>query len=374
MRIMITGGGTGGHTSPALAVIEELQRRDPMLVLQWVGRRGNIEERLCRDRAIPFRGLPVEGWPRKRGLRQAWVGLKLAWCMMRAWMLLRRFQPQVVFGVGGYVALPIGYMAQRMGIPTVLHEQNQLLGMTNRILAPKATRLYLSYPETRGAYPEDRAEVVGNPVRAGFITPPSREAAREALDFDPTIPVVLVVGGSQGAHRLNAAMIAVVRELGEREAQVLWMTGQADAAEARSAAGQSAARVEVFAFIDDMPQAFAAADLVVSRAGASSTAEIAAMGRPSILVPYPHATDNHQEENARAFEERHAAVVLLDHDCTGERLVLLLRELLGDPKHLETMGHAAASLAVPAAAERIVEGILALVFEAAQQAEETVHL
>ena len=206
MRIMITGGGTGGHTSPAVAVIEELQKRDPMLVVQWVGRNKGLERRICERLEIPYRGVPVEGWPRSRSLRRLWVAAKLAYSTFRCWLYIRAFRPQAVFGVGGYVSLPLGLAAERRGVPTVIHEQNRLLGMANRMLAVKAARVLLSFPDTVGEYPSERAAVVGNPVREGFLHPPARQEACEALGLDASIPVLLVCGGSQGARSLNEAL------------------------------------------------------------------------------------------------------------------------------------------------------------------------
>ena len=362
MQIMITGGGTGGHTSPAVAIIEELRKRDPRLMIQWVGRKGGIEEQVCERVAVPFRGVPVEGWPRKRSLRQAWAAGKLALGVARSMLYIKTFRPQVVVGVGGYVSLPLCYAAQRLGVPTVLHEQNKRLGMANRVLAPRATRLLLSYPDTLGDYPREKSRVVGNPVRAGFAHPPDKTAAREAMGLDPNVPVVLVSGGSQGARTINAGMADAIARFGCDEAQFIWMTGQTDAHAARDSAGKAPCRVEVFPFINDMATACAAADFIVGRAGASSTAEIAMLGRPSLLVPYPFATDNHQEQNARAFEQAGAAIVLLDNECTGERLTAILKNALGDAARLQQMARAAASLARPGAAEAIVEEILLLAF------------
>lgn len=363
MRVMITGGGTGGHTSPAVAIIEELRKRDPRLVIQWVGCNSSIEQRVCARIGEPFRSLPVAGWPRKRSLRQVWVGIKLLYSMVRAFFLLKQFRPQVVVGVGGYVSLPLCYIAQRLGIPTVLHEQNKRLGMANRLLAPRATRIMLGYPDTLGKYPQDAARVVGNPVRAGFMHPPSQIEARKTMNLEPETPVILVVGGSQGAHTLNTAMGDVIKQFSSSEVQFVWMTGEKDVVSAKNAATATPVRVDVYPFIDDMVSAFAAADLIVSRAGASSTAEIALMGKPSILVPYPHATDNHQEHNARAFVDAGAAVMLLDTDCTSERLTTCLHDLLSDPTRLANMSKAALKMARPGAAEAIVEEILLLAFE-----------
>ena len=359
---MITGGGTGGHTSPAVALIEELQARDPQLALQWVGCRGAIEERTCKTLAIPFRSVPVEGWPRQWGPRRVYAGIKLAVGIARAWVHVRRFQPDVVVGVGGYVTVPVGLVAQRMGIPTVLHEQNKRLGMANRLLARRADRILLSYPETLGDYPRERASVVGNPVRAGFLAPRDRGEACRRFDLDPSRQVVLVSGGSQGARTLNDAMGHIARTASEGDAQFIWMTGKTDASRAMASAAASAGTIRVYSFIDDMPGACAAADLVVGRAGASSTAELALLGKPSILVPFPHATDNHQEQNARAFELAGAAKVLPDAECTGERLESHIRALLADGERLAGMRIAAKTLAAPGAADAMVETLFGLVF------------
>jgi len=364
---MITGGGTGGHTSPAVAVIEELQKRDPLLAVQWVGRNQGLERRICERNGIAYRGVPVEGWPRNRSLRRFWVAVKLAYSAARCWLYIRTFQPQLVFGVGGYVSLPCGLAAQRRGVPTVIHEQNRLLGMANRMLSSRAACILLSFEDTVGDFPRERAVVVGNPVREGFLHPPGRQEACGALELDASVPVVLVCGGSQGARSLNKALTAALPHFSPGEIQFLWMAGQSGISEARRVAGEYALHIDTFAFIDDMVTACAAADLIVSRSGASTTAELACLGKPSILVPFPHATDNHQEQNARAFEGAGAAIVILDDELRGENLAEAIKELLRDRERLARMGNAARSLAHPGAAETIVEEILGLVFERPQE-------
>ena len=362
MRVMITGGGTGGHTSPAVAIIEELRRRDPELLAQWVGRRGGVEERVSGHTDVPFRAVFAEGWPRRRSLRQLWVLAKLAAGVLQSAIYLRRFRPQVVIGVGGYVSLPLLLAAQRLGVRTVIHEQNKRLGMANRVAAARAARLFLSYEDTIGAYPRGRALVVGNPVRAGFITPPERTAARERFGVSGEAPVVLIAGGSQGARSINNAVAEALPELHGDEMSLLWMTGTDGFDAARAAAEKADIPVQVFPFIDEMPAACAAADLIVSRAGASTAAELAVLGKPAILIPYPHATDNHQEKNAQAFVEAGAAVMLNDAALTGGVLLNTLRTLLADPERRAEMGAAAARLGKPAAGEAIAEEIMTLVF------------
>lgn len=358
MKIMISGGGTGGHTSPAVAVIEELRRRDPALLLQWVGRRGNIEERVSAGLGIPFRSVPIRGWPRRNLARKTWTGCLLAASIARCMLYLRKFDPQLVFGVGGYVSLPLLWAAQRLGIPTMIHEQNKRLGMANRVLALAAERVFLSYADTAGVFPEHRTRLTGNPIRSAFLHPPGREEARAAFDLDPDRPVVLVSGGSQGARTLNHAVAGLLPGIAPEQAQFIWMAGRHGAAEAHAAAESAACTVRAHSFIENMAAACAAADLIVSRAGASSTAEIAALGKPSILVPFPHAADNHQEENARAFEEAGAARVLLDGECTAPVLAATLTALLEDAALRGEMGRAALRLAHPLAAENIAEAIL----------------
>lgn len=362
MRIMITGGGTGGHTSPALAVYDELARRDPRLRVQWVGCAGKIEERICKQRGIPFRGVPVAGWPRKGRIRKIWVAGILALGLLRSAILLRAFRPQLVLGVGGYVSLPLMLAAQRFGIPTIIHEQNRRLGMANQMLAPRAARIYLSFPDTRGKFPAETAAVVGNPVRPDFVNPPSREDALARFGLSPDQPVVLVFGGSQGARTLNQAVEEKLDAWAEAGIQLIWAAGKNEFDAIRARIGTQYPAVQLHPYLDDMAAAFAAADLVVSRSGASTTAELAVLGKPCILIPYPHATDDHQSQNAAAFEDAGAGIVLRDILCTGDTLIDEVRELLADRTALADMAARARSLAQPLAADAIAEGIMELLF------------
>ncbi len=358
MRVMIAGGGTGGHTSPASAIVQELRRRDPNLYVQWVGKRGAIEERVARSIDVTFRPLPAAGWPRKLSPKQISTALKNAASLVLALRYVRSFQPQLVVGVGGYVSLPPLFAAQLLGVPTFIHEQNKRLGVANRLLAKRATRIFLSFEDSVGDFPRDKAEVVGNPVRAGFLSPPERDDAKRALGLDPRLPLVLVVGGSQGAQSINRAVAGCIKALPAGAAQFLWMTGAHSFEQAKAAAESATVATDVRSFIDDMVTACAAADLIVSRAGASSTAEIAAIGRASILIPYPHATDDHQTGNAQAFVDAGAAVLLRDVECNAETLSALIRELLADAPRRAAMEHGALTLARPHAAEVVADALL----------------
>lgn len=364
LRVFIAGGGTGGHTSPALAIIEALRRRTAGLQVAWAGRRGAIEERVSAANGIPFFAIPGEGWPRRGVIRRALVAAKTALALVQSACLLRRFRPDVVIGVGGYVSLTPLLAAQWLGYPTVIHEQNKRLGMANRVLARGARRILLSYEDTLGAYPKDRALVTGNPVRAAFTNPPTPAEARAHFGLRPDLPTVLVTGGSQGAQSINRAVAAMLEDLAPNDMQLnmqlIWMTGASGEARAREAARRARIPVSVHAFIEEMAAAYAAADCIVGRAGASSAAEIAVMGKPSILIPYPHAADNHQEDNARAFEQAGAAVVISDSDISGESLAEALSALLRDRERLTQMGRAVAAMAKTAAAESIADEVLAL--------------
>ncbi len=369
MRILIAGGGTGGHATPAVAIVEELRKRDPRLRVLWAGKKGKIEERICSNHAIPFRPIPARGWPRGgRIALRLWTLVVLALGVFRAGLMLLSFRPQLVLGVGGYVSLPVLWAAQRLGYPTVLHEQNKRLGLANRLLAPRAAWVFLSYPETIGHFPGERSAVTGNPVRAAFLDPPDHLEACRRFDLDPAIPVLLVCGGSQGAARINAAMADALPSFAPGSMQVVWMTGELGVDEARAAATKAKIPVQVFSFIDDMPAACAAASLIVSRAGASSTAEIAALGKPSILVPYPQATDDHQKKNAEAFETAGAAVLLEDALCDGDSLGNEIRGILGDASRREGMAIGARQLARLLAAEEIVETMMTLVVDTPSRA------
>ena len=339
-----------------------LRSRDPQLDICWVGRKGSIEERVSRTAAIPFRPVRVQGWPRAGLVSRVRALFVLAVAVLRSASYLLRFRPHLVLGVGGYVSVPAVWVAQRMKFRTVIHEQNKHLGLANRLLAPRADAIFLSYSETGGAYPESRARITGNPVRRGFLQPPNRDEARKRLDLaDPR--VVLVTGGSQGAASLNEAVGNMLAASTTRNLQLLWMAGASGVAEARRVSDRVEFPVIVYTFIDDMVTAMAAADLVVTRSGASSTAELACMGRASILIPYPHATDDHQTENARAFSDAGAAVLLPDRELDGTSLLDCIESILNDDVRRESMEAAARELARPGAAEAIVDHMLELVFD-----------
>ncbi len=371
MKIIITGGGTGGHIFPALSILEELQRRDHFLLVQWIGKKGNLEEKICQQKGIPFRSIPIRGWPRKISISQGITATLLGYSILRSFQILLRFQPQIVIGVGGYVSFPILWSAQMLNIPTVLHEQNSRLGMANRILAKKAQKVFLSFPLAENLpedlYPAKKFLITGNPVRQAFLSPLSKEEACAKFELNPNCKTVLVMGGSQGAHTINCAISDMLNKINPNEFQIIWITGHNDYNKYKHLASEVKIPLRIYPFYEDIADMMSSADLVVARSGASTLAEITVMGKPSILIPFPYATDNHQEYNARSFENVGSAEVLLDKDCSADTLLPCIRRILNDPILLHNMSLSAKKLAKPLASETIAEEIIKFVFSSSNK-------
>lgn len=344
--IMILAGGTGGHVFPALAVAELLRARDAAVV--WVGTRTGLEARL-----VPQAGFPIE-WVQLRALRRRnWLGLLAAApgvlrAVVRGMRLLRRHRPAVVLGMGGYASSAMAIAAWLHRIPLVVHEQNAVAGLTNRMLARFAARTLLGFARVRGLR---GGTCTGNPVRAALCAPPSEVE-------DGTGPLrLLAIGGSQGAEVFNTALPAALHALPAAQRPQVWhQTGTDPEPVAGRYPPQAAVRVD--AFIDAMDEAYAWADLVLARAGAMTLAELAAVARPALLVPYPHAADGHQWENARQYAAEGAAEIWPQRTFTPERLARRLAELGQDRSELAAMAAAAGRQARPQAAQDIADCLL----------------
>jgi len=346
LRMMIAGGGTGGHLFPGIAVAEAARRRDSATAILFVGSARGIEARV-----VPGSGFDLELLPgaplRGRGLAGKVGALgTLGAGTMRARAVVRRFRPDVVVGLGGYASAPAVVAGRLAGVPIVLLEQNAKPGLTTRLLGRLADRVCVSFPDTVTGFAPGRAVVTGNPVR----TFPARAVSNEAR----TGFTIAIVGGSAGAHRLNEAGPALRAALADVPGlRIIHQTGLAEEAAVRSAYA-GAANVDVRAFITDMGEVYATADLIVCRAGATTIAELAAQGLPAIFVPYPHAADDHQRANAEALVRGGAARVVLDHQATGERLADEVRELLAAPDLLVEMRRSMRQFSRPEAANRVL--------------------
>ena len=360
VRVVIAGGGTGGHLLPGLALAEEIRRRWASEIV-FVGTRRGVEARLLPRLGWPLQYVWIRGLRRRLSLDLVLFPIRLFVSMVQCAGLYRRFKPDAVIGTGGYVSGPALIMALIMGIPTIIQEQNSYPGLVNRVLARYVRQVHLSFPGSREFFRrKDNLFLSGNPVRV-TASSTTQAAARESFGLHPGRTTLLVFGGSQGARAINRAVLqALPRLLDKADLQVLWATGKYDEAEVRSATERWRQQVAVFPFIEPMPDAYRAADIVIARAGATTISEITFWGLPAILVPYPYAAAGHQEQNARALAQEGAAEMMLEKEMTPERLAEAVRLLLESPERRTKMAEAARRLARPAAARTIVDHLAEL--------------
>ncbi len=360
MRAVITGGGTGGHLFPGIALALALQERQPGSAILFIGTSRLLDQQALRNRGFQLAALPsagVKGMGRPAQLRSLLLQPLALW---RARQMLARFRPELVFGMGGYVTGPVLMAAKTLGVATAIHEQNSVPGLANRLAARLVDRVCISLP-CEPAFPPRKTVHTGNPVRADILAASLRKRQRA----EDAVPSLLVLGGSQGAHALNMRMpeaMAIVRREGLR-LRLVHQAGTADADSLRAAYAQAGVDAEVAPFITDMAAAYEAADLVVSRAGATTLAELAVMGLPAILVPYPFAADDHQAKNAAYYSRGGGVLVFRQEELSPELLAAQLQALLADGQRLLRMGEAMRALGQPEAATRLADECLALVAE-----------
>jgi len=358
MRIVITGGGTGGHVFPAIAVADELRAREPSARVLYVGKRGGLEERAAASSGLGFQPITVAGWARVGAYRKVLAALKLVLGFMQAFAALARFRPQAVLGTGGYVSFPVVASAVLLRIPTVIHEQNRYPGLANRVLARFVRHIAATYEDETGSFPPHKCKLTGMPLRKGILEQVGTDVSPADFGLDPSKCTIFLLGGSQGAHSLNLAMMEAMNLLDPDRYQLLFMTGKADLEMVRERAGQSLMSSYVAAFFEDIAEAYAASDLVVCRAGASTLAELTAFGLASILVPYPYSAGGHQEANSRAMVDAGASRMILDSELDGPKLAGLIEEVAGDAELLNLMRQKSRALARPHAAAEIVDMLL----------------
>jgi len=344
-RLLLAGGGTGGHLFPAIAVARQFRAEEPTGEVLFVGTGRGIEARLLPEQGWPLQMVNASGFVGK-GLFGKLAALgRMTTAVREGMAILKQFRPDVVLGVGGYASAAMVIAAKLKGIPTVLHEQNAIPGLTNRLLGRFADAVCVTFAATHQAFGHGRVEVTGNPVRPEMADCGELPAGESQL---------LVFGGSRGARAINDAVCAALPLL-NADVQIVHQTGSEDretVAGIYAAQGRKAARVE--AFIDDMAGAYRQAQLVVCRAGATTLAELAAVGRPAVLIPYPYAAGDHQTANARAMAEAGAAVLLPQQELNAERLAVLVNDLLADRVRLAAMAKAARGQAKIDAATAIV--------------------
>ena len=364
MNILISGGGTGGHIFPALSIANEIRRRHPEANILFVGAEGRMEAEKVPAAGYEIRLLPVSGFDRSNLLRNFKVLWRLAKSLRMAGDILDEFKPDIAIGVGGYASGPMLKAAQRRGIPTLLQEQNSYAGVTNKLLAKKADCICVAYDGMERFFPAEKIVMTGNPVRRALLEcTASREEARLKLGLKPDVRTILVVGGSLGARTINLSLIGGLERIAQAPVQLLWQSGKYYDEQCREAVQRAAiANVKQVPFIAEMDMAYRAADLVVSRAGASSISELQLLGKAAILVPSPNVAEDHQTKNALALADRNAAIMVRDADAPT-RLVDTMLRTVADKGVIETLEHNVLAMALPGSDEAIVNQVDRIVAE-----------
>lgn len=353
----MSGGGTGGHIFPAIAIANALRAARPDCEILFVGAQGRMEMERVPAAGYKIVGLPVAGFDRRHLWRNIGVLLKLRKSLALARKIVRDFKPDIVIGVGGYASGPLLKSAQRLGIPTLLQEQNSYAGVTNKLLAKKADCICVAYEGMDRFFPADKIVMTGNPVRRDITECKYTPAqARHTFGLDTDRPTLLAVGGSLGARTINESILAALYRFQEAGIQVIWQTGKYFGTRGKDAA-RNCRGIVVTEFISDMAAAYAAADLVISRAGAGSISELELLAKPSVLVPSPNVAEDHQTKNARALESRGAAMLVTDAEA-HEKLVDTAIGLLTNPTRLADMSGKCSQLALRDSDNAIVRHIL----------------
>lgn len=356
--MIIAGGGTGGHIYPAVAIGHALQRLRPGTKLLFVGALGKMEMEKVPREGFEIVGLDIAGFNRSNMLKNITLPIKLLKSRMKARSIIREFNPSAVVGVGGYASFPMLHAAQGMGVPTLIQEQNSYAGKSNKILGKKAKAVCVAYDNMERFFPGASIVKTGNPVRKS-IADMSRSAAegRAKFGLKDGLKTILMVGGSLGARSVNQVIDAELAELVDGNVQLLWQTGKPYFERAVAAAAKYGDKVKVHEFIYDMDYAYAAADVVISRAGALAIAELCIAGRPVVFVPFPHAAENHQESNAMALVERDAAIMIKDGEMRG-LLVKTVKALLADEGRCAVMSANLKKMAITDADERLANKVI----------------
>lgn len=375
-RVIVSGGGTGGHIFPAISIANAIRQLRPEAKILFVGAEGRMEMQRVPDAGYEIIGLPVAGFDRKRLWRNVGVLIKLVRSQWKARKIIKKFKPQVAVGVGGYASGPTLKMAATMGIPTLIQEQNSYAGVTNKLLAKQAKKICVAYEGMERFFPQEKIILTGNPVRQTLVTEQvSREAAAKHFDLDPNRKTVLIIGGSLGARTLNETMIANLNMIqAHPEVQFIWQVGKIYIDQVKEAlraySGELVCNSHIATmpnlyvndFIKHMEYAYGIADLVVSRAGAGSISEFCLLGKPVILVPSPNVAEDHQTQNALALVRRDAALYVKDVEAK-EQLVELAIETVKDNDKLQALNRNILEMALPDSAEIIAKEVLRLADE-----------
>jgi len=359
LKVIVSGGGTGGHIFPAVSIANEIRDRFPDADILFVGALGKMEMERVPAAGYKIVGLPVVGFPRKPSLKMLTFFWKLFRSMQKANKVIADFKPDVAVGVGGFASGPILKAAVRKGIPAVLQEQNSYAGVTNKLLAAKVKKICVAYPNMERYFPTEKIVFTGNPIRKNLIdTVADKSEALGYFKLNPDKPVVLLIGGSLGARTLNESVMANLELIAKTDAQVIWQTGSYYYKEMIDRLGKNCpANLQPMEFVSRMDLAYAVADVVISRAGAGTISELCLLGKPSVLVPSPNVAEDHQTKNAMALVDNQAALLIKDGD-SKEQLWPESFKLLADKQRLNSLSLNIRKLAKPNAAKEIVDVVL----------------
>lgn len=365
MKYLISGGGTGGHIFPAVSIANALRETDPNCEILFVGALGRMEMERVPQAGYKIIGLPVKGFDRSRPWKNIRVVIDLIRSMRQARKIVRDFRPDVGIGVGGYASGAAMKVAAKMGVPILLQEQNGFAGVTNKLLKDDAKKICVAYEGMERFFPKDKIILTGNPVRQNLTSGTKEEALKYfneefGVNFTADKKTMLIIGGSLGARTINQSIVTHVNELIEGGAQVIWQTGKNYFADCKNAL-ETLPHDNIICtdFVSQMPLAYALADLVISRAGASSISELCLLGKPSILVPSPNVAEDHQTHNAMALVKRDAAVLVRDADAR-DTLIATALSLIKDDKQLAALHNNILKLALPNSARLIAEEVMKL--------------
>ncbi|MEC1376073.1 undecaprenyldiphospho-muramoylpentapeptide beta-N-acetylglucosaminyltransferase [Heyndrickxia oleronia] len=354
MKIVVSGGGTGGHIYPALALIRTIQAKHPNTEFLYIGTEKGLESKLVTRENIPFQSIQITGIKRSISLENIKTFIRFFKGVKDCKRLLKSFKPDVVIGTGGYVCGPVVYAAAKQKIPTIIHEQNSIPGLTNKFLSRYVNKVATCFDSAGEFFPKEKVVLTGNP-RASEVIGEQNKDILQSLGLSANKKTVLIVGGSRGARPINEAVIKSLAEFAEKPYQIVYVTGEVHFNEVEkevSLVGKPE-NIVVAPFIHNMPDLLRGVDLVISRAGATTLAEITALGLPSILIPSPYVTNNHQEKNASALTEKGAATMLLENNLTGPQLIKSIDEILLNDEKIMKMKKAAKGMGIPDASDRL---------------------
>jgi len=362
IKIIISGGGTGGHLFPAIAIANALRRLEPGVKILFVGAEGRMEMKKVPEAGYEIVGLPVAGLIRGLSIRNIHVAWKLFRSMIRSGQIIRRFSPDAVVGVGGYASGPVLKQAQQRSIPTLIQEQNSYAGVTNKLLAKKAEKICVAYEGMEKYFPKEKIMLTGNPVRQAYNNLVSlRGEALRHFKLESGMPVILVLGGSLGAGTINESVGKDIGRIETAGVQMIWQTGSHWYDRMRDMAEtEGVTRIRVTGFINRMDLAYAAADVIISRAGAGTISELALVGKPVILVPSPNVAEDHQTHNAMALVNQGAALLVRDTDAR-EHLMATALELVSDSVQRGSLSENIRKMAIRDADEVIAREVLKMV-------------